>query len=260
VSFLLPEDVVKKAVLFIDYAIPFKFYGSVVGFKAEKLEPKCFIKSSKDVDFGKVTSELEYDFNKKKVELIGKIAQKTNDFIGKFRATLGFTDSFSIALDEVSASKDFDKVKLDYKFEFLNKTLSGSTSYDWTDVGLLKVKADTKEKDPLVSLRREIGSNNAITPGIYLKTGKAYLGLSRKWTGGKFDYTYDSKDNTGTTVLKDDASNGAWYVTSKVKYESDLPTLLNFKVVPKSFRPSWKSSEGRKNSRFFTFLTTNLTK
>jgi hypothetical protein len=91
---------------------------------------------------------------------------------------------------------------LDYKLNWDTKILSGTTSYDWKDVGELKIKADSKLEDPLFSVSRKISDNDKITPGVYMKTGKPIFGVSRKWIGGSIDLTADTKQSVFTSEWK----------------------------------------------------------
>jgi len=224
-NLLVPVEVSDKLKVWFDYIVPFKFYGStVVGIKKNDDQPRAFIKTTKDLKTnGVLAVEADFGLDDQIVQLASKWTLKKNGFIGGITAALGFKDKFSAEIKELSAIQELDssKLVLDYKYKLNSKTMSGTTSYDWTDVGVLKVKGDSKEDDPLLSLSRKINNNDKITPGVYLKTGKPIFGFSRKWTGGSIDVTADTKQQVVTSVWKDETATGAWYTKLVTFYDKE---------------------------------------
>lgn len=224
-NLLVPAEVSDKLKLWFDYVLPFKVGSNVVGIKknTDDNQPKAFIKTTKDLeDNGVLALEVDVGLDDQKVQLASNWALKTKGFIGGITAALGFKDKFSAKLKELSAIQELvdSKLVLDYKLDWDTKIVSGTTSYDWTDVGVLKVKADSKLEDPLFSVSRKINDNDKITPGIYLKTYKPILGFGRKWIGGSIDVTADTKQEVITSEWKDETSTGAWYTKLNTFYDA----------------------------------------
>lgn len=224
-NLLVPAEVSDKLKVWFDYMLPFKFYGStIIGIKKNDDQPRAFIKTMKDLeDHGVVALEADYGLDDQKVQLASKWTLKKSGFIGGITAALDFKDKFSAKIKELSAIQvlDSNKLVLDYKLKWDTKIVSGTTSYDWKDVGIVKVKADSKEEDPLLTLSTKINNNDKITPGVYLKTGKPILGLSRKWIGGSIDVTADTKQQVVISEWKDETATGAWYTKLVTFYDED---------------------------------------
>ena len=224
-NLFVPAEVSDKLKVWFDYMLPFKFDGStVVGIKRNNNQPRAFVKTTKDLeDKGVLALEADFGLDDQKLQLASKWALKTKGFIGGITAALGFKDEFSAELKELSAIQELDssKLVLDYKLNWDTKILSGTTSYDWKDVGVLKVKADSKIEDPLLSLSRKVSDNDKITPGVYLKTGKPTFGVSRKWIGGSIDLTADTKQSVFTSEWKDETATGAWYTKLNTYFDAE---------------------------------------
>ena len=238
-NILVPAEVSDKMKVWFDYVLPFKFGSNVFGIKRNNdNQPKAFIKTTKDLeDKGVLSLEVDVGVDDRKVQLASKWALKTKGFIGGITAALGFKDEFSAELKELSAIQELvdSKLVLDYKLDFDTKIVSGTTSYDWTDVGVLKVKADSKLEDPLLSVSRNINDNDKITTGVHLKTYKPILGFGRKWIGGSIDVTADTKQEVITSEWKDETSTGAWYTKLNTFYEAENKA----KAVEVTVRREW---------------------
>jgi len=214
----------------VNIAAPFKFQDYVVGFKyalgdLKRAPESLFAKRSFDtVGDGSVSVDADYNLENKVLSVSSKW---NSDSLG---LSLGANADTNDRVTHVSFGKDTNindnKLSLQGAYDLLKKKFSAQSTLN-VDQTTVNVKYDSENKDPVLSVTRNIDSKNEISPSVSLKNGDVTYGYTRKWQGGSLK----SKLFPGEKVQlewTDEGAKGSWTTSAEVPLDNKANTKVSF--------------------------------